>query len=1088
MRILGLDGGIASIGWALIEIDETGAGGDGQNKIVAAGTWMFDAPEEKSQTGTKLKSELRRTFRGQRRVIRRRRQRMNEVRRILARHGLLLTADKDALKHPGLDPWRLRDEGLDRVLTPTEFAVALGHIARHRGFKSNAKGTKSTDAPDETSKMKKAVAGTQERLARFETPARMLNDDESFIIPGTTVRRFRNRDGDYSRSLLRDDLASEVRALFRAQRRLQAGHSTKELEDEFMDETHENSAFFQRRLQDSERMVGSCPFEPDQKRSPKRGYSFERFRCLSRLRNLTLRDGSEEYGLSVEQIRNAMADFGATAKFTFAALRKKLPLPDAILFVGVKPDEEKKLDVVARSGDAAAGTAKLRRVIIDGLGELTWGSLVSSPERLDKIAEIISFRNDLDSIRRGLTEARFDEALVTMLVQAASDGALDVFTGVGHISAKAARNIIPGLLQGLTYDKACAQAGYDHTASRERHAFDVGVTGKEALARILSEERISRELVGSPTARKALIEAVKQVKAVVEKYDVPDRIYVELARDVGKSIEERREIERGIEKRNKHKDKLRELFEKEIGRPPQEGSRGAEQMLRFELWQEQQGRCLYSDTYISPSQLAASDNSVQIDHILPWGRFADDSFVNKTLCTAKANQEKKGRTPFEWFLDDKTPAEWDAFVARIESIQYMKGFKKRNYKLKNAEEAAEKFRNRNLNDTRWTCRLLAEALKQMYPANEKNAKGEGIRRVFTRPGQLTDKLRRAWGLQALKKNEKGERIPDDRHHALDAIVVAATTEGMLQRVTKQIQKLEAIGSPYDLKNIPKPWEDFPKDAKQAFEKVFVARAERRRARGKAHDATIRHIAARDGEQKVYERKKVGDLKASDLERVKDADRNAALIESLRAWVEEGKPADAPPLSPKGDPISKVRLVTKGKVNISIDTGNPDRLATVDRGEMARVDVFRKGTKRGKYEYFLVPIYPHEIATMDTPPKRAVTAFKPESEWPEMDQSFEFLRSLYPMTLVRIINSNGEVYFPDQPDGNIGYFRGLHRGTGNINISSVSNSNIEKEGIGPRRLQVFDRLALNRLGLVTDEQGCLIVTSCELRTWRGKVCT
>jgi CRISPR-associated endonuclease Csn1 len=804
MRVLGLDGGIASIGWAVIDIPDEVAGAGTAGAIVGAGTWMFDAPEEKSQTGTKLKSELCRTFRGQRRVIRRRRQRMNKVRRILAHHGLLPTASKDALKQPGLDPWRLRADGLERRLTPIEFAVALGHIARHRGFKSNAKGAKSTDAPDEASKMKKAVAGTQERLARFETPARMLSEDDGFILRQTAmrsgatdiVRRFRNRDGDYKRSLLRDDLAREVRALFRAQRRLQAGHATKELEDEFMDETHENTAFFQRPLQDSGHMVGTCPFEPDQKRSPKRGYSFERFRCLSRLRNLTLRDGSKEYGLSAEETRNAMADFGATAKFTFAALRKKLKLPETIFFVGVKADEEKRLDIVARTGDAAAGTAKLRRVIIDGVGELAWGSLVSSPERLDKIAEIISFRNDLDSIRTGLTEACFDEMLVTALVQATREGALDTFTGAGHVSAKAARNIIPGLLQGLTYDKACAQAGYDHTASRERHAFDVGVTGKEALARILSQERISRELIGSPTARKALIEAVKQVKAIVEKYRVPDQIHVELARDVGKSIEERREIDRGIEKRNKHRDKLRELFQNEIGRPPLEGSRGTEEMLRFELWQEQKGRCLYSDTYISPSQLVDADNSVQVDHILPWGRFGDDSYVNKTLCTAKSNQDKKGRTPFEWFRDDKTPAEWDAFVARVEAIQYMKGFKKRNYKLKNAEEAAEKFRNRNLNDTRWTCRLLAEALKQMYPANERNAKGEGLRRVFARPGALTDRLRRAWGLQWIKKNEKGERIPDDRNHALDAIVVAATTESLLNRATHEVQEIESKGLPY----------------------------------------------------------------------------------------------------------------------------------------------------------------------------------------------------------------------------------------------------------------------------------------------------
>ena len=50
MRVLGLDGGIASIGWALIEISAADGASDG--RIIDAGTWMFDAPEEKSQTGS----------------------------------------------------------------------------------------------------------------------------------------------------------------------------------------------------------------------------------------------------------------------------------------------------------------------------------------------------------------------------------------------------------------------------------------------------------------------------------------------------------------------------------------------------------------------------------------------------------------------------------------------------------------------------------------------------------------------------------------------------------------------------------------------------------------------------------------------------------------------------------------------------------------------------------------------------------------------------------------------------------------------------------------------------------------------------
>jgi len=1065
MTILGLDVGIASIGWAVIEMK------DGAGRIVAAGTWMFDAPEEKGQTGTRLKSELRRVFRGQRRVVRRRAQRMALVRRIMAEAGLLPTLHRDALKIEGLDPWPLRKAGLERRLDPKELAVALGHIARHRGFKSNAKDAKGTNSADDSKKMLKASAETREKLARYGTPARMLLEDEAFILRRTKrksgeeeiVRRLHNRDGDYSRSLLRDDLATEVRDIFHSQRRLGNAQASEDLERGFT-----AAAFFQRPLQDSESLVADCPFEKGEKRAARRAYSFELFRFISRLNALTLSMGRETRRLTPEDIAKAAANFGHTAKISFAALRKVIGIGDDVKFDGISKDDEKR-DVVARSGEAAAGTSRLRKLVIDNHGAMAWGALTNHPERLDRIAEIISFRNDFDSIAKGLAEIELDESLRKSLLGAVEAGDLDEFTKAGHISAKAARAILPGLLEGLTYDKAAAAAGYDHTASRERHAFDVGVIGKEALARILKEERIDRHLVGSPTARKALIESVKQVKAIVEIHGIPDAIHIELAREVGKSIEERGEIERGIEKRNKEKDKLRQRFEEPgmIGRP----ARNAEELLRFELWEQQKGFCLYSNEYISPSLLAASDNSVQVDHILPWSRFGDDSFHNKTLCIAKANQEKKGRTPFEWFSADKTPEEWDRFVASVQALPALKGMKRRNYLLKNALEVSERFRSRNLNDTRWTCRLLGEALKNLYP------KDEGHRRVYARPGPLTDRLRRAWGLQWVKKDDKGERIPDDRHHALDAAIVAATSEAVLQQATKAIQDIERKGLPYDLKNVPEPWEGFRADVLDAVENVFVARAERRRARGKAHHATIRQIRERDGKEIVYERKKIADLEMSDLSLekdsalVKDSERNQAMIESLRTWIDAGKPADRPPLSPKGDPIAKVRLKSKSKINVLLHRGGADHApGTVDRGEMARVDVFRKATPKGVWQYFLVPIYPHEVATLDQPPDRAVTARKPESEWPVMDGTYEFLWSLVPMTYLQVVTGRGEIFE--------GYYQRMNRSVGAIALSPHHDSTELKQGIGARTLHIFKKISVTRLGIVHEIKQ-------ETRTWRGK---
>lgn len=963
MRILGLDVGIASIGWSILEVIFAERPEEVSGRVIAAGTWMFDPPEEKSQTGSKLKTEMRRVFRGQRRVINRRRQRMNEVRRILAEAGLLPDGGKHALAIPGADPWKIRSRGLDHVLTPLELAIALGHIARHRGFKSNAKGEKKNTA-GEDGKMKAEIARTQEKLARYATPALMLGEDEAYILRETPkkdgsreqVRRFRNRDGGYGRSLLRDDLSAETRQLFRAQRRLGQGFATDQLEQAFC-----AVAFFQRPLQDSEVMLGECPFERTEKRAARRAPSFELFRFLSRLNTLSLIEGPRQSRrFTAEEIGKAVADFGATAKFSFAALRNKIGLPADTRFDGVKPDEEGKRDVVAHSGETATGTARLRKLIAGHHGEMTWHSLWQRPDLLDQIVQVVTFRDDMERIRLGLAEIDIDPAVRETIEKATDDGEFDNFSGAGHNSAKAARAIIPGLLQGLTYDKACGLVNYDHTASRERHAFDLKdadgmpIFGKQALARILKEERVSSSLIGSPTARKALVGALKQVKALVEEFGLPDRIHVEMARDVGKSIEERSEIDRGIEKRNRQKDKIRQTFAEKLGREPN----GAEELMRFELWEQQNCRCLYTDEYISPDRLLDGNNTVQVDHILPWGRFGDDSFHNKTLCTAKANQDKKGRTPFEWFTQDKAPEAWEAFEARLREIPYMKGLKRRNYALRNAAEVQERFRNSNLNDTRWACRVLAEALKQVLP-DERHENGDLRRRVFARPGALTDRLRRAWGLQWVKKGEDGKRIPDDRHHALDATIIAATTESLLNRATREIQEMEKQGNKNGdlLKNISQPWPDFRGQTLETVGSVVVARAPRHRARGKAHDATILQVVEKDGEKKTYSRKAIDKLSLADLDKIKDPDRNAAIIANLLDWIVAGKPKEPEnlPRSPKGDPIGKINVESKAKVNVLLYRGghnNPP--GTAGNESMTRVDVFRKENAKGVGQFFLVP--------------------------------------------------------------------------------------------------------------------------------------
>jgi CRISPR-associated endonuclease Csn1 len=877
--------------------------------------------------------------------------------------------------------------------------------------------------------MKKAMAQTQERL-EGRTVGQMFATDPAF------ADRKRNR-GDFSRSVLRDDLAYEVRRIFAEQRRLGSAFASTEVEEAFT-----RAAFFQRPLQDSEHMVKACQFEPAEKCTARRSYAFEMFRLLSKLNTVSLSTGGgREERLTPEQVTRIAEDFGETKGITYKSVRKSLELDNRTRFLGVSEKDEGR-DIVTRSSSnaAAQGSYTLRNVV----GPSGWRLLMHNPVLRDRIAEVLTFREAPASIRAGLVEAGLEEPFLGAVMDGVEKGAFGQFTRAGHISAKAARAILPGLQRGLVYSEACKEVGYDHAARAEVNLDDVR----------------------NPVARKAVSEMLKQVRAITQRYGLPDFIHVELARDIGKSAEERDKITKGIEDANKKRDKSRLAAEERLGRPPR-----GDELLRYELWQEQNGFCLYTGDYIPPDWIAGDENRVQVDHILPWSRFGDDSFMNKTLCMAKANQDKKRCTPWEWA--EAGGLDWALFAARVEGCKEMKGRKKGSFYLrKNATEVEETFRNRNLGDTRYATRLLLDMLARLYPA-------DGRKHVLARPGTLTSKLRRAWGLEDLKKGPDGKRLEDDRHHALDAIVVAATSEAMLQQLTKAAQEAErkGLGRGFDFDEVKPPAAGFREVVRDTVAGVFVSRAERRRARGEAHAATIKRVEEVKGIPTIFERIAVEKLKLTDLGNIpmpepygKIADPGKLrdeMVAELRRWIEAGKPKDAKPKSPKGDEIRKVRVATKDKVAVSIRGG------AADRGDMARVDVFAKPDKKGKTEYYLVPIYPHQIADQvkyPIPPNEYIVQSKPEKP---LDSDHYFVFSVYSHSLLEVAKSDGVVIR--------GYFKGMDRSKGAIALADPNNPRSLNTGIGAKTLERFVKLNVDRLGNATPVKS-------EVRKWHGVACT
>lgn len=1023
--VFGLDIGIASVGSAVVRFRKNA-------NIEFAGSRCFEVPEVAKNK--ELKNKKRRDSRLSRRVIRRRARRMSDVRAILHEAGLIGSTDPEDMHNRTAQcqksPWALRADALDKKLTDEELARVLIHIAKHRGFKSMKKSEVGANNTDDTGKMLGAISENKELLAKYGSVGKLVMNDPKF------ADHKRNKGGEYTHTHARDDLLDETKKIIRTQLSFGNSKATEELSDKIV-----STAFFQRPLQDSEQLVGMCPFETDQRRSPRSAPSFEKFRFLSKLNTIKIRTSEGKLRrLTEDELRSAASSFGETTKsITWNALAKKIGLSGGgLAFDGI--DEK----TAAKDAVSAKGCAQGTKTIFDAIGPTGWSTLKDKAEILDQIASVISFREDVSSIEKGLLSiVGLDSIFKEALLDGVHSGLFKEFSGAGHISAKAARNILPGLLKGRVYSDACAEAGYDHSQGR----------------------KVSFDDIKNPVVQRSLREAVKQFETLVHTFKArPGRIIVELARDVGKSARERDEITKGIKNRTaekkQHCEELRELVG--LDRDPNE-----EELQRYELWKEQNYRCIYTDEEISPNDILSE--SSQVDHVLPRSRSQDNSYANKVLCLTSANQNKGQRTPWEWQgLNNKW---WNAYEARVNSLS-VKRYKKNLLRMRNFDERARGFVERSLNDTKYASRVLLSLLQEVYeeveapdaanPENLSNMK----RRIFARPGAVTAILRRAWGLGGLK--DRG----DDRHHALDALICAAApSEWLLNQLTRRYQDIEKENWGRWTPSVPPPWDGFREDAKAAYENVFVSRSEKRRGRGAGHNDTFYRLGSVDGVKTSFERKNVHDLTKKDLSRLKDADTgNKPVAIELWRWFDDGKPKDKPPKSPNGDIIKKVYLERSGLSGFELNGGH------VDNSGQVRVDVFSLPNKRNKDEFYLVPIYRHRVMNKKAwpkPPNLAIVGAKRESDWVRVDDTFEFRFSLYTDSFIEIVKSNGEIIS--------GYYSTTDRHTGAITLSSHNSRGNLIRGIGVKTLSYFKKFEVNRLGQCYEISG-------EARTWHGEVCT
>ncbi len=386
--------------------------------------------------------------------------------------------------------------------------------------------------------------------------------------------------------------------------------------------------------------------------------------------------------------------------------------------------------------------------------------------------------------------------------------------GYSNVSLKAIRNILPFLNKGYQYDRAVILGGVRNAFGKrwdyfkedhyqiERKIVDIlNEDNKEGEAIEKIKDMLSAPIIGfgfakedlrftqlyhhsqeieksddliselpkienlrNPIVQQALNETRRLVNLLMERYKEKygsdfhfDRINVEMGRELRNSKTERQEMSIKIRENESKNDEARHRLA-EFGLKPYRDN-----VQKYLLFKEIESRasgpviCPYTGMIVSIKNLLGSENSMQIEHIIPYSISLDDSFGNKTICESKFNGLKGEKTPYQFYCENPDPElwgiakfsnpddGWDAITER--AFRILPYLKAKRFTSKKPFERMD-FIERQLNDTRY----IAKKAKDILSSVSKD--------VRVMPGQLTAELRHLWGLNNVLQPAKTIKIEE----------------------------------------------------------------------------------------------------------------------------------------------------------------------------------------------------------------------------------------------------------------------------------------------------------------------------------------
>ena len=751
--VLGLDIGIASVGVGILNKD-TG-------EIIHTNSRIFPA-------ATADNNVERRNSRQDRRLNRRKKHRGVRLHDLFEDYDLLTDFSKVSIN---LNPYRLRVQGLDNSLTTEELFIALKNIVKRRGISylddaSEDGGVVSSEygkAVEENRKLLAEQTPGQIQLDRFERYGQVRGDftvvdngEKRRLINVFSTSAYRKeaerilRKQQEFNSKITDEFIEDCLKIFTEKRKYYHGPGNEKSRTDYgiytTKKDSEGKYITLPNMYDI--FIGKCTFYPDEYRASKASYTAQEFNLLNDLNNLTV--PTETKKLSEEQ-KKVIVEYAKEAKTLGASTLLKYIAK--MIDTSVDQIRGYRVDV---NNKPEMHTFEVYRKM-QSLETISVGEL--SRNVLDELAHILTLNTEREGIEEAINTKLMDvfsQDQVLELVQFRKNNSSLFSKGWHNFSRKLMMELIPELYE-TSEEQMTILTRLGKQKSKE--------TSKRT--KYIDEKEVTEEIY-NPVVAKSVRQAIKIINEATKKYGIFDNIVIEMARENNEEDAKKDYIKRqkaNHDEKNAAMEKAAFQYNGKKELPDSIFHGHKELATKIRLWHQQGEKCLYTGKNIPISDLIHNQYKYEIDHILPLSLSFDDNLSNKVLVLATANQEKGQRTPFQ-ALDSMDDAwSYREFKSYVKDSKLL-GNKKKDYLLTEEDiskiEVKQKFIERNLVDTRYSSRVVLNALQDFYKAHKFDTTISVVR------GQFTSQLRRKWRLEKSRETY--------HHHAVDALIIAASSQ------------------------------------------------------------------------------------------------------------------------------------------------------------------------------------------------------------------------------------------------------------------------------------------------------------------------